>query len=138
MEHVCSASFEVEGVLRFIKDLLVFLHIEWLLFDEDCAFDTEGVNEIANFLARANESSDFADPGWILFAGVNGQLNGSHVAIRDPVEAIQVVQQAPFYLLNRSGVVEFLLDHLEPSAWKDPYRLRATSSNKSDILPVAI
>jgi|LakMenE01Jun11ns_1017448.scaffolds.fasta_scaffold9066953_2 hypothetical protein len=63
MEHVCSASFEVEGVLRFIKDLLVFLHIEWLLFDEDCAFDTEGVNEIANFLARANESSDFADPG---------------------------------------------------------------------------
>jgi hypothetical protein len=47
---------------------------------------------------------------------VNGQLNGSHVAIRDPVEAIQVVQQAPFYLLNRSGVVEFLLDHLEPSA----------------------
>lgn len=54
MEHICGTGFKVEWVFRLIKDLLVFLHIEGLLLDEDCAFDTEGIDEMADLLTRTD------------------------------------------------------------------------------------
>jgi len=46
---------------------------------------------------------------------MDGEFNGGHVAISDPVEAIEIVQEAPLHLLNCSRVVQLFLDHLEPS-----------------------
>jgi len=53
MEHIGCAGFKMEGILGLIKYLLILLHIERLLLDEYCAFDTKGIDKMANFLAGA-------------------------------------------------------------------------------------
>lgn len=43
---------------------------------------------------------------------MDGKLDGGHVALRDPIKAVQVLQQCLLDLLDSSSMMQFLLDHL--------------------------
>jgi hypothetical protein len=44
---------------------------------------------------------------------MDGHFDGRHVALGDPVEAVDVVEQTSFDLLDGCAVQQFLFDHVE-------------------------
>ena len=54
--------------------------------------DPESINEMLHLFFGAYQTLQPANPRRILLAGVDGELNSSHIALGDPIETIQVLQ----------------------------------------------
>lgn len=52
---------------------------------------------------------------------MDGELDGGHISLRHPIEAIQVLQQSLLYLFDGSGMVQFFLNHLVSAKWNKHY-----------------
>ena len=102
----------MERVVRLVKHLLVLLKMKRLIPHHYLTLDLEAVDEHFHLLFRTNQALQPADSDRILFAGVDGEFDGGHIALRDPIEAVQVLQQSLLDLFDGSGMVQFFLNHL--------------------------
>ena len=102
----------MERVVRLVKHLLVLLKMKRLIPHHYLTLDLEAVDEHLHLLFRTNQALQPADSDRILLACVDGEFDGGHIALRDPIEAVQVLQQSLLDLFDGSGMVQFFLNHL--------------------------
>lgn len=82
-------------------------------FSQFLTFVFKSIDKTFDFLFGSNQSFDFTNPGRILLADVDCHFDGSHIAFRHPVEAVDIVEKASFYLFDGCCVEKLFLDHLE-------------------------
>ena len=82
-------------------------------FSQFLAFVFKRIDKAFNFLFRPNQPFNFTNPCRILLADVDGHFDGSHVALGHPVEAVDIIEKASFYLFDCGCVEKLFLDHLE-------------------------
>lgn len=102
----------MEGIVGLIQHLLILLEVERLLPHHCLTLYLECIDEQLHLFFRTNQTLQPANPNRILLTSVNGELNGGHIPLRDPIEAIQILQQSLLDLFDGSGMVQFFLNHL--------------------------